>query len=144
VPLGVVEEVVQDALELGAVAGAVEGGGQVRAYVDPLLPAAADGGGDEVAQGDRCVRGQVARVEAVQQEEVGGEGLQAFDVLLEDAQAQQVGVRLGHFDVGAECGQGVAQFVGGVGDERALAVRGLLEPVQGVVHRVGEAGDFVP
>ena len=54
-----------------------------------------------------------------------------------------LGVELGHLDARPDRRQRAPQLVGGVRHELALRRLGRLEPVEHVVHRVGEAGHLV-
>jgi hypothetical protein len=53
------------------------------------------------------------------------------------------GVGQGDVDVGADDGQGVAQLVGGVGDELALGGEGRVQPGQHGVEGVGQLLELV-
>ena len=54
-----------------------------------------------------------------------------------------VGVGEVDLELGAHAGERAAQLVGRVGDEPPLASAGLLDPLEHVVHRAGQAGDLV-
>ncbi len=145
-PLGVVQEVTEDAGQLAAAAQDLGHGLVVghhlgrhpvrRSAPGHLLPY-------ECRQVEEGVAGLFARVEPGEQQQVGGEVLQAYHVVVEIPGVQQPGVLVGDLYLGAQRGDGAAEFVGGVGDEAVLAFDGLLQRGQGLVRGAGEAADLV-
>ena len=88
-----------------------------------------------------------ALVGAGDEQQVVGEPLEA-DRLVEHAGVgrEQVGlVRVGevHLELGADAGERAAQLVGRIGDEPLLALSGIVDPLEHVVHGASEARDLV-
>lgn len=111
-------------------------------------PPAACLGADEVGQVEWRARRRVgvSGVEPGEEQQVGGEGLQAQGVVVGGADdtgpVSGVWPVEGEFEFGSQAGERRPQFVGGVGGELALPVDGVLEAVEGGVHGVGEPGDL--
>ncbi|OLT33200.1 hypothetical protein BJF79_07930 [Actinomadura sp. CNU-125] len=108
---------------------------------------AAEFGRRESGQVDRFVCDGPAGADAGQEQEIGDDRFEAVGVAEgggdDGGEVVVVGVHGGVFEVGAQPGDGGAQFVGGVGGELALAGDGLLEAVEGGVGGAGELGDLV-
>ena len=69
--------------------------------------------------------------------------LSCSTVVATSGQSAPLGVQLGHLDARPDRRQRAPQLVGGVRHELALRRLGRLEPVEHVVHGVGEAGHLV-
>ncbi len=85
-------------------------------------------------------------VESGQGQQVGderGEPPDLGDGTAEQRRRVRSGVGGGHLQLGAQRGKRVAQLVGDVGDQRALALGGGLQPIQHGVHGVGQPADLV-
>ena len=104
-----------------------------------------DGGGDHLAcvHIDR-VAGQFTGVGPGQQDQVGHDSGEPFDVdecVVDEIRSRPVPSR--DVELGAQRGQGTAQFVGGVRDEGPLAVPGGGEPRQHVVEGDCQGTDLI-
>ena len=148
VPRRVVEEVPHHLRELPAVA--VDSSARHRACVElDRARAAADVGEHELVDVDGGVgRVRAALVEAGELEEVVDERAEAL-VLGEQPRRElrPVGVlRIAerNFEIGAHRRDRAPQLVGRVRHELALAGRRGLEPVEHLVHRLGQPADLVP
>ncbi len=88
-----------------------------------------------------------AGVEAGEEQQVFGEGLEAAGLSCGGGgRGGPVGAfRVGErdFQAGQQCGEGAAQFVGGVRDEAALLGGGVVEALEGGVDGGGQGGDLV-